>query len=145
VKTLIKLSVIILAGIYHAPAYSQIDIPDDTEIYSRCAEETNHERLYNYGKDLAEGWLYYVANPSKFEGGEKRYPTKTKIAFFRHGYMGFNDKYKITQTGEYSSLFTCYRAYYATAGKKPWSSVHSGLVDYLPAKHKAKFLSLPER
>jgi len=142
-KTLIKLSFIILAGIHHAPAYSQIG--EKIDVYITCENETNHAKLYDYGKKLAEGWLFWVANPSKYEGGEKRFPVKTKQSFFTQAFFGYVDKKKISQTGEYSSIYACYMAYNSTAEKVQWSSVHSGLVDYLPAKHKAKFLSLPER
>jgi len=141
-KTLIKFSFIILAGIYYAPAYSQIDKGDNMNIYAMCAAETKHTKLYDFGKKLAEGWLYWVANPKY---GEKKSPVKTKQSFFIRAQVGYNDKNKITETGEFSSLYFCYMGYASNVDSVPWSSVHSGLVDYLPAKHKAKFLSLPER
>jgi len=144
-KTLIKLSVIILAGIYHAPVYSQIDKQEYYSIYSMCAAETKHTKLYDFGKHLAEGWLYWVANPSKYEGGEKRYPVKSRSSFFTRALIGYKHKHKITETGEFGPIFACYNGYASNLDSIPWSSVHSGLVDYLPAKHKAKFLSLPER
>jgi len=148
-KFIIKLSFLILVGVHQVPSYSQTGKPGNMEgftrnmdSYSMCEAETNHAKLYDFGKNLAEGWLYWITNR---KSEERNVSIKTKQSFFNWAFIGYTDKTKITQTGKFSPLYYCYMGYSSNIGNLPWSSVHSGLVDNLPAKHKAKFLSLPER
>ncbi len=113
--------------------------PDNTDVYMMCARETNHAKLYQYGKKLAEGWVYRLKTGAK---DEKKNPVKTKYSFFIRSFVGYADKSKMPQT---DILYACYSGYNSNLMDVAWSSVHQGLVDYLPPQSKSKFLSLPER
>ena len=115
---------------------------ENTTIYSRCSEEIDHVKLYDYGKTLASGWIFWLKQNAK---EEKQYPSRTKSSFMTSSEIGYTDKYRITKTNEYSSIYYCRMGYRITAASSSWSSVHQGLVDYLPNPYKSKFLSLPER
>lgn len=123
---------------------SAIDPPSEESIkgYMVCKKETSHEKLYNFGKSLAEGWAHWAAT---HKADEKRFPVKTKSDFITRAMTGLMEKYKITDNGNLAILYGCYFAYAANAKESPWSSVHSGLVDYLSPSLKSKFMSLPER
>jgi hypothetical protein len=122
---------------YSMPLYAQET--DNINAFSMCSNETEHSKLYEYGEKLAEGWIYWI----KTKGSEeKKNPVKTKNSFFTRALVGYSTKYKIADTG---ILYYCYLGYNSTIKKVSWSSVHQGLVDYLPPQSKTKFLSLPER
>jgi hypothetical protein len=112
---------------------------DTVDAFTTCSNETEHTKLYDYGKRLAEGWEYWVIKEAK---DEKQYPVKTKYSFFTRAMLGLTYKYKIPKT---DIVYHCYLGYNTTAKDVPWSSVHQGMVDYLPRQSKVKFLSLPER
>jgi hypothetical protein len=115
---------------------------ENTSTYSRCSEEIDHVKLYDYGKTLASGWIFWLKQNAK---EEKQYPSRTKSSFMTASDIGYTGKYKITKDNEYSQIYYCRMGYRTTAASSSWSSVHQGLVDYLPNPYKAKFLSLPER
>jgi hypothetical protein len=119
------------------PLYAQE--ADNIDVFSMCSKETKHSTLYDYGKKLAEGWVYRTKTEAK---EEKKYPVKTKNSFFTRAMLGYTKKYKIADT---NIVYFCYMGYNTVIKEVPWSSVHQGLVDYLPAQSKSKFLSLPER
>ena len=115
---------------------------ENTNIYSSCKEEIDHVKLYDFGKTLASGWMLWLKQNAK---DEKQYPVRTKSSFMTRADIGYTDKYKITKDNEYSLIYHCRMGYRSTAEASSWSSVHQGLVDYLPNPYKSKFLSLPER
>lgn len=119
------------------PLYAQE--PDNIDVFMMCSKETKHSKLYDYGKKLAEGWVYWAKTEAK---DEKKYPVKTKDSFFVRAMLGYTKKYNIDKE---SPVYHCYMGYRSSITESPWSSVHQGLVDYLPAQSKSKFLSLPER
>lgn len=112
------------------------------EGYMFCQKETSHEKLYNFGKSLAEGWAHWAAT---HKADEKRFPTKTRSSFITRAMIGIMEKRGITKDGEFALLYGCYIAYAALAKESPWSSIHSGLVDYLSPSLKSRFMNLPER
>jgi len=115
---------------------------ENTNIYSSCKEEIDHVKLYDFGKTLSSGWMLWLKQNAK---DEKQYPVRTKSSFMTRSDIGYTDKYKITKDNEYSLIYHCRMGYRSTAESSSWSSVHQGLVDYLPNPYKSKFLSLPER
>jgi hypothetical protein len=112
---------------------------DSVDVFGMCKKETNHAKLYEYGKKLAEGWVYRLKTEAK---EEKKNPVKTKYSFFVRSFVGYADKSKMTQA---DIVYACYSGYNSNLMDVAWSSVHQGLVDYLPPQSKSKFLSLPER
>ena len=110
---------------------------DNMDVYSMCMGETKHTTLYEHGKKLAEGWMFWI----KTEEG-KKYPPKTKKSFFSSAMLGLTQKYKIPQE---NIIYYCYMGYAKTYKEATWSSVHKVLVDYFHSQSKTKFLSLPER
>lgn len=112
---------------------------DNIDLYRYCSKETKHATLYEHGAKLAEGWVYWTKKEAK---EEKKYPVKTKTSFFTRAMLGYTYKYKIKDT---DPMYFCYMGYSSVYKDMPWSSVHQGLVDYLPSQSKSKFLSLPER
>lgn len=122
--------------------YANAEEDGGSSAFSMCSEETNHAKLYEFGKKLADGWSYWIKHSSKEEA---KYPVRTKESFINRGLIGLMDKLKLKYEGETSILTKCYMGYIKTAKDASWSSVHKGLVDYLPSKQKVKFMSLPER
>ena len=112
---------------------------DAADVFTSCSNETSHTKLYEYGKELAEGWLYWL---KKNTSDEKAYPVKTKLSFFTRAVIGLTSKYKIQKD---DIVYHCYLGYNDTIKDMTWSSVHQGLMDYLPTQYKSKFISLPER
>ena len=106
-----------------------------------CSNETSHNKLYDFGKKLASGWMNWLKVNKK---DEKDSPVKTKVSFMTRALVGYNKEAGITEKGS-GELYNCYMGYYSTAKNQRWSSVHMGLIEYLPKTEKAKFLSLPER
>lgn len=119
------------------PLYAQE--ANHLDVYSMCSKETKHSTLYDYGKRLAEGWVYWTKTEAK---EEKKYPVRTKSSFFTRAMLGYTKKYKIADT---NIVYFCFMGYNSVIKENPWSSVHQGLVDYLPAQSKSRFLSLPEQ
>lgn len=113
---------------------------DNSALYDICARETDHKTLYRHGKELAEGWVYWKSSETK--EGRKYYPVKTREDFFSRARFGYFKKYKIKDTDEF---FYCFAGYSHSYERGTWSSVHQGLVDYLPSQSRSEFLYLPER
>jgi hypothetical protein len=113
----------------------------NNKIYSMCRNETEHRKLYEFGKKLAEGWSYWISN-KKY--AEKKNPVKTQSSFITRSFIGYTDKYGITKDNEFAPNYHCYMGYIAGTTGNSWSSVHKGLSDYLKDSQKTKFLNLPE-
>ena len=111
------------------------------QYYLMCSKETNHIKLYDFGKKLAGGWAYWLKANKK---DEIDYPVRTKVSFMTRALVGYNKQAGITEKSS-GELYNCYNGYISTAKDQRWSSVHMGLIEYLPKTDKAKFLSLPER
>ena len=110
---------------------------ENINAYSMCQKEVKHTTLYDFGKMLAVGELYYKTTAE----GKKSKP-KTRSSFLDGGFVGYTEKYGIPDT---NIVYYCYIGYLKTAQDTSWSSVHQGFVDYLSNTSKAHFLSLPER
>jgi len=122
--------------------YANAEDDGGSRSFLLCSGETNHAKLYEFGKKLADGWSYWIKHSSKEEA---KHPVRTRESFMNRGLIGIMDKYSLKYEGETSILTKCYMGYNHTAKDAPWSSVHKGLIDYLPPKQKTKFMSLPER
>jgi len=136
-SSLVVVSALIGITVNVTPYYAQES--DNVDVYMMCSKETKHTKIYDFGKKLAEGWVYWSKTDAK---DEKKYPVKTKDSFFTRAMIGYTKKYNIDKE---SPLYYCYMGYSSGIKESSWSSVHKGLVDYLPAQSKSKFLSLPER
>lgn len=110
---------------------------ENMNAHSMCTKEVKHTTLYDFGKMLATGAMYYKTTT---EG--KSYTPKTKSSFLLSGLTGYIEKNGIPDS---NILYYCYSGYLSTAKNASWSSVHQGFIDYLPNASKAMFLSLPER
>ena len=110
---------------------------ENIDAYSLCTKEIKHTILYEFGKMLATGELYYKTTAE----GKKSKPI-TRSSFLDGGFIGYTEKHGIPDT---NIVYYCYIGYLKTAKDASWSSVHQGFVDYLSNTSKAKFLSLPER
>ena len=123
---------------------SQEIIDDEmrSRLYSSCMN-ADHARLYSFGELLALGWY---SLPEYFPGGFSL--PDTQKSFILRSFTGLNklmsdrDEFE----NEYElNIKPCDLGYLQNATKHSWSSVHSGLVDYLSSEDKVLFLSLPER
>jgi hypothetical protein len=132
----------LIVGFEYAPSSRAYGQTTNNRAFSICRNEVEHKKLYSFGEKLAEGWVHFKKLP---DTDEKKFPTKTRSSFMLRALRGFLEKYKITDTNDKQVLYNCYIAYYATADSRSWSSVHQGMIDYLPAPDKARFMSLPER
>jgi hypothetical protein len=134
------LGLLIFVNAMNITSYAQdMNKLNHLDVFSMCSKQSNHSTLYDYGKRLAEGWLYWLKTETK---AEKEFPTRTKKSFITSATMGYTKKYKIMDT---SPIYWCFSGYNSKIKDETWSSAHQGLVDYLPSKHKKMFLSLPER
>ena len=123
---------------------SQEIIDDEMRVrlYSSCAN-ADHARLYSFGESLSYGWY---SLPEYFPGGFS--PPDTQKSFIMRSFTGLNKLMSARDEfeNEYeSNIMPCDLGYLKNATKHSWSSVHSGLVDYLSSEDKVLFLSLPER
>lgn len=109
--------------------------------YALCYQIKNHKSLYNHGKLLAIGWMHWTKVSKK---DETRHPVKTRNSFITRATLGLNKKNGITESKN-SDLYSCNLGYMGATMESRWSSLHDGLVDYLPAAYKVKFMALPER
>lgn len=111
-----------------------------------CKKNATHKELYDFGKTLASGWKILL---EKNKSVDIISVIKTKEDFFIYSYLGVKDMMTSLNNLEvdtsFKSLDLCYRGYMSIAQSNPWSSVHSGLTDYLNPKDKSYFLNLPER
>lgn len=114
----------------------------EVNMYSICKKEMTHAKLYDFGGKLAEGWALWLKSPKT---NEIKSPTKTRKSFMLRSFIGFTERYNITDNNDKAVLYMCWMGYLDTADQKPWSSVHQGLFDYLSPSGKSKFMSLPER
>lgn len=124
---------------------------DKGEVVSQCKEEYDHEKLYNFGKSLSIAWDDYTRTPPKKNG--KVYLPNTRDSVFILSLVKLVSNAEIQNKKSKNPLSKddldlvgmCWMMYVSTASKHPWSSVHSGFVDYLSPRWKKYFLSLPER
>jgi hypothetical protein len=111
-----------------------------------CKENATHKELYEFGKILASGWQIQLEKHKSFD---VRSAIKTRNDFFIHSYLGVKNVMTSSNNLDVDTSFErldlCYRGYMSIAQSNPWSSVHSGLTDYLNPKDKSYFLNLPER
>lgn len=111
-----------------------------------CKKNATHKELYDFGKLLASGWK---VQSEKYKSVNLFSVVKTRSDFFINSYLGVKDMMTSFDNGKVDSslkgLDLCYTGYMSIAQDNSWSSVHSGLTDYLSDKDKAYFLSLPER
>lgn len=114
---------------------------ENNKIFSMCKNETEHRKLYEFGKKLAEGWSYWISN-KKYD--EKKNPVKTQSSFITRSFVGYTDKYGIAKDNKFAPNYHCYMGYISGIRTQSWSSVHKGLSDYLKGSQKTKFLNLPE-
>ena len=142
-KPLVFLSVVSIASAasfaLSAKSWSQ-DNPNLSD-YMICGQITSHKALYQHGKFLASGWMYWLKSNKK---DEERFPVKTRESFLTRATIGLNKKNGITEKKN-PDLYMCNMGFMSTAIDSRWSSIHDGLVDYFPKPFKAKFLELPER
>jgi hypothetical protein len=144
-RKLLGASISVLVSLSTGSAYAQ-SVEGFTDEQIRvgllCRQETDHVKLYEYGKTLALGWDYWLKKKSK-DG--PNYNPKTRISFMSTAQTYSNMLFKVDRTGDNALNWACRTGYGITADKVPWSSVQQGLVDYLSPAWKSKFLSLPER
>lgn len=131
-----------------SPVLAEVDIIK-SEI-RRCAREIEygHSKPYTAGKEIALRLnRLYELKPSVIR--KKIFTTKTKSDMFIE--MTFVQGEMLTpeeetwSDEEKSQRWSCYLGHVGAARESAWSSVHSGLSEYLSPVLKAHFLSLPER
>lgn len=130
------------------------------EAYNRCRKGGKHEKLYNFGKKLASGWDYRRKDLNKAKNSFNHdIPTEKLMRLVRTKSqlmsvsLVFYEKKLDAELGPRKKAYGpylettkgCSSGLIDYAKSQPWSSVHSGLIDYLNPKDKAYFLSLPER
>ena len=111
--------------------------------YIYCRDKDEHRSLYKFGDEIASGWFKWL----KLRGEEeRRMPVRTQYDFFNRSLRGVFIYYPNMD----DIVVSCYKGYVRHAVDRPWSSIHSGLIDYLRRKGSKgnavadMFLSLPE-
>jgi hypothetical protein len=113
---------------------------DDYSVCSQTSKDASHDDMYESGKFMAQ-----ILNAVEQEGlngikGERvrdgMIRTQTDFSSYALLYLKYAGEDKLT---------ACYMAKWKPFDDQTWSSIHSGLTDYLSPTMKARFFAVPER
>lgn len=152
-KTLAFIGALFLTAI---PAYSQtspalldmLSSPERKkatwqEAFQLCNEETDYNRLYDFGKELAKGWIYSKKTVPLLVKQVKRGTRDEMFIFAFSGLLALN--HLSSRDMEKNNIIGCWMGYDKIREKSPLTAIHIGFMEHLPPTDKSLFLSLPQR